>query len=100
MERTFHLMGFVIILLSINRFTIENAYVAGQGSGGNVLAAPLCVVFLFLEFRSSWPSGRIFMALFFFVTVFVSYCIRGQRWIPVLYVGLIWRFILHLWSIY
>jgi TM2 domain-containing membrane protein YozV len=68
---------FVIILaVYLIAFTME-MLMSGQGSGGNVLAA-LCNVFV--PGLGQLVQGRIFMALFFFVTVFVG--------------G-----ILHLWSI-
>jgi len=66
---------------------------SGQGSGGNVIAA-LCNVFI--PGLGQLVQGRIFMALFFFVTVFVSYALGAT---VILFFMWLVGGILHLWSI-
>ncbi|MDE8601778.1 hypothetical protein M3I01_002390 [Marinomonas sp. RSW2] len=66
---------------------------SGQGSGGNVLAA-ICSVFV--PGLGQLVQGRIFMALFFFVTTAVSYALGAT---VILFFMWLVGGILHLWAI-
>lgn len=63
---------------------------AGQGSGGNVIAA---ICSFFIPGLGQLVQGRIFMALFFFVAVSVGYFF----WI--LIIPAVIAAIFHLWAI-
>jgi TM2 domain-containing membrane protein YozV len=66
---------------------------AGQGSGGNVLAA-ICSIFI--PGLGQLVQGRIFMALLFFVVTCVSYALGAT---VILFFMWIVGGIFHLWSI-
>ena len=85
-------MVLFLFWLSFNRFVMEN-FMSGQGSGGNVLAA-ICSIFI--PGLGQLVQGRIFMALFFFVTTFVSYALGAT---VILFFMWIVGGIFHLWSI-
>lgn len=67
---------------------------AGQGSGGNVIAA---VCNFFIPGLGHLVQGRIMGALFFFITVGVSYALAATVVLAIIFWPL--GVILHLWSI-
>lgn len=66
---------------------------AGQGSGGNVLAA---ICSFFIPGLGQLVQGRILAALVFFVLVSVNYSLAATG---ILFFMALFGFIFHLWAI-
>ncbi len=66
---------------------------AGQGSGGNVLAA---ICSFFIPGLGQLVQGRILAALLFFVLVSVNYSLAATG---ILFFMAIFGFLFHLWAI-